>query len=352
MSIVTRCVRCGCPLEEENRVPVSTKWMRDGYSPICVDCQEDYYDNLASKEGHYLALFHLCAAINVPCLPAILEGVDLVAEKTPWILYLNKLQEKKKNIVRNRVQTFFDGETNILRIFGREMTEKDFGKAILAEHAKVKDMVGLPEQHEKWGDGPPKNLYTARDFNDLDRMYDNRMASYSGQTITPQMEDVIKNVCVYDLEAQRAVNAGNAKKAKELYDIIDKLLASELLRKKDEKPVEAYSLDSQVVALERAGLMEKGKFPALEPMQQALLRLLQRKKYGYSIDVADHSLEAIHNTMRKNADLFIPLELPEELKMEDEFGEFEPEETEEERENKRFAGMVSITYEKSDLPEQ
>ena len=48
--------------------------------------------------------------------------------------------------------------------------------------------------------------------------------------------------------------------------------------------------------------------------------------------------------MRQNADLFIPDELPEELDIEDNFGEFAEEESEEEKERKKFTGFTKPTF--------
>ena len=59
-------------------------------------------------------------------------------------------------------------------------------------------------------------------------------------------------------------------------------------------------------------------------------------------------LAAIYSVMRTNADLFIPTEMPQEFELEDMYGEFEEEEQDTERENKRFAGMVPLMFEKED----
>ena len=48
------------------------------------------------------------------------------------------------------------------------------------------------------------------------------------------------------------------------------------------------------------------------------------------------------NSMRANADLPYIQDLPEEFAPVDEYGEFEPEETEREKENKRFLGITKV----------
>ena len=52
------------------------------------------------------------------------------------------------------------------------------------------------------------------------------------------------------------------------------------------------------------------------------------------------------NSMRKNADEPTLINLPEEYAAVDEYGEFEAEETEQEKEAKRYAGLTKVQIEK------
>lgn len=337
------CHRCGVRLTEQNSREVSESFSITGISHLCLDCEQKFFDQLAECVGRHLALYHCCAAFNVPCKPIVLDDSTFETEKDGWIYYIDRLAESEEDRKGNKVLSFFDGETDILRIFGREMSQKDFAKYILVEKKRIESLPGTPEQRERWGVGQG---YTNDVYNELDRLYTARASNYVGQTITPQMEDTLIKTAKWNYKIDKLVEKGAFKAAKDLQSMVDTMLSSEQMRKKDEKPVESYAIDGQTVALEKAGLVEKGKFLTLDQIQKVLVeKFLKAKKYdGYSIDVADHMLEAIDKTMRANADLYIPAELPKELNMQDEFGEFAEEETEEERENKRFAGMTKISY--------
>ena len=119
--------------------------------------------------------------------------------------------------------------------------------------------------------------------------------------------------------------------------------------KKEEKQLEGEAIDAQMKALERAEVVKEGKFLNLEGGQKSICeRFIKHRKFGYSIDAGDQMLAAIYSVMRTNADLFIPTEMPQEFELEDMYGEFEEEEQDTERENKRFAGMVPLMFEKED----
>ena len=50
--------------------------------------------------------------------------------------------------------------------------------------------------------------------------------------------------------------------------------------------------------------------------------------------------------MRRNADLMQLIDLPEELEVVDEYGEFSAEETEQEKEAKKYADLTKLKFEK------
>lgn len=344
------CHRCGAELTEENSREASDAHSITGISAFCIDCEQKMFDEIAPANGKMLALFACCMAFDVPCKPLVLDGVDWERQKQSWKYYLQRLTEAGANKRGERVLTFSDGERDIIRIFGKEMTEKSFAKYILYERARVERQEGTPEQRERWGTEPIwRGLdMTTSVYDALDNEYETRLKSFSGQTLTAQQDDTLRKVAKLNVTFSHLMRNGQSKQAAEVQKMVDTMLASEQMRKRDEKPVEAYSYDTQVVALERAGLMEKGKFLDLEGIQKAIFeKFLKSPKYDYSLDVGDQSLRAMYNTMRANADLFIPTDTPEELELEDEYGEFAAEETEEERDNKRFAGMTKIAFDRS-----
>ncbi len=344
-----RCVRCGCVITDENCRDVSDNWSKNGYSHYCVSCENEFFEMLASKEGKSLALFHSCAAFNVPCIPILLECVDVENCENLWIEYIEKLETSEQYAIAKEPLTFFDGETNVLRIFGKNFSETTFAKYIQHERATLDSLPGTAEQRTRWGftedDGEE---FSTELYNELDRQYFTRLESYKGMTITPQMEDTLIKVVRWNYKIDEYIRRGEIKAAKDLQAMVETALGSENMRKKDEKPVESLRIDALVEALENAGLMENGMLLAYDELVEALRdKHIKSKKYRYSLDVADQVLLDIVNSMRANADLMQLIELPEEYELEDIYGEFEKEETEAEKAAKRYANLTKVTFSKS-----
>lgn len=328
------CTECEKQIAENNSVP---------QTGVCIDCQSARFKRLEESNGTHLALFLTCAAFNLPCDPDIVP-IDLSNyEGDKWKRYIELLRENSRDTDKSGAyRTFADGVSDIREVFGRELTEKDFARYISAEQRKAAAMPGTEEQRERWGTGLD---YTDDDYDELDRRLQNRLETYKGMTITPQMSDILIKVCKYDYEGDRAVEEGDTKKAKDLFDIVDKALASENMRKKDEKPVENFRIDSQIKALEASELFRDGQFLTFEETVDVIMRkYFKRRKYSYSIDVLDHVIEDMYNGLRANADLVTSQTLPDYLQPDDEFGEFESEETETERNNKRYAQLTKVQY--------
>jgi hypothetical protein len=125
----------------------------------------------------------------------------------------------------------------------------------------------------------------------------------------------------------------------------DDLMASEQMRKKDEKRVENFRFDACVIALEKAGLMENDGFKTIDGVKEAIAdHFLTARKYNYTGDVLDQVIEDIYNNARINADMSPVEELPADLKPEDAFGEFAEEADETEKERMRYAGATKVYY--------
>lgn len=158
------------------------------------------------------------------------------------------------------------------------------------------------------------------------------------------MEDTLIKVCRWNLKIDQYIEAGNIKLAKDLQSMVETALASESMRKKDEKPVEALRVDALIESLESFGLMKDGSFLTYDETVNALRdNLVKSKKYDYSLDVADQIILDILNNMRANEDLELLTELEEQYSAEDQYGEFEEEETEKEIEAKRYAGLTKVS---------
>lgn len=347
------CHSCGCELTEENCRQVSDSIT--GYSHLCIDCENEFYQRLVQVEGDSIALYHACAALNVPMKPIVLEGIHdtFNQDKQGWITYINALAEKKQDTKRGKILGFADGLTSLKLCFGKELSQKDFAACINSEREKILKQpkpIGTESQQEKWGKVPIyKGLPMTQElYDELDMLYENRAEGLKGTTITPQIDytlmTVAKNMAIYN----HLLRNGLIKPAQDLYKNIDAMLASEELRKKDEKPIANFAPDAWVDAFERAGLMQDGQFLTLPEIEDAMIKIMRGKGYNQTLDAA-HQLELnILNNARKNADQQTIFELPEDMRINDELGEFAETESDEEREAREYAQLTPVRFEKSE----
>lgn len=343
------CHSCGIQLNDDNCRKVSKS--ASGYSYLCVDCEQQLFDRIAQTQGRYMGLFFTCLALDCPCSPIVLDGVDIDTCEDLWIAYINALAEAKQDIKRNKVLGFADGAVTALQeLFGRELNHQDFVAYIAKERKAIANKpkeVGTEEQRERWGE---QVLYkglplTKELYDELDRLYEIRANSYKGQTITPQMDDTLIKVAKSNVIYDHLMRQGLVKMALDVQKNIDLLLASEQMRKKDEKPVANFTPDAWVDAFEKAGLMQDGQFLTLHEIEDAMIKIMRGKGYEQTLDAA-HQLELnIVNNARRNADQQTIFELPEDMRISDELGEFAEEQSDEEREAREYAHLTPVRFE-------
>lgn len=349
--VILKCKQCGVELTEDNSYERA-----DGVSCDCADCEQAFYDKLAEQMGFSLALYLCCVRYNVPCEPMLIPDTfkekDFEGHEARWLWYLDTLIGSDKYLAKDgTIRGFSDGVKSMFRIFGKEMSEKDFSRYCLTERETLEKLPGTVEQRERWGmldiwSGLP---VSASVYNDLDRAYETMRSRYRGITIDETMDATLKRIVKLRMAQDYLQSKGDAASFDKVQKSIDSILASEQLRKKDEKPVETLRIDALVLALEKAGLMESGELLTYDELLEVLPdKFMRKKKYGYSADVGDQVILDIINCMRQNADLPPIQDLPEEFAVVDEHGEFEPEETEREKENKRFLGITKVNVVKSD----
>ena len=342
---VCTCRKCGAELTEDN--------CRGQEVFSCIDCESDDFEELERENGTSLALFLACSRFDVPLYPLLITDEkgqlkeEISTAECKWIAYIELLEKEGKAFVNNRMATFKDGETYLLRIFGRGMSEKTFGKFVISERQRLSNKEGTEEQRIFWGERP---LYqnvpmTTSIYNELDKRYESRMARLKGVSIDEQLIDTQKKLCKMLLAQDHLLSLGDVAAFDKLQKSIDSIQAAEQLRKKDEKPMEEMRIDALVVALENAGLMENGELLTYDELLDALIsRFPKSRKYNYSVDVADQVVLDIINSMRANADLMQVIDLPEEYEIVDEHGEFSPVETEQEKEAKRYLGLTNVQF--------
>lgn len=351
---IYRCHCCGVELSPDNCREVSSEFSQSGLSAYCIECESRIYSRFAQTQGKYHALLSACSAFNTPLKPLLLDGVNLDEEPDAWLTYATLLAESGQDRKNGKLLGFADGVTTLWGLFGNDLSQKDLVKRISAEKDKIAKTAGTESQREKWGELPIyKGLAMSNElYKELDRLYSIRESAYKGQDLTSQqvatLIKVAKNDAIYD----HLMRTGLAKLATDIQKSTSQLLADENMRPKDKKPVEELRLDALVLALEEAGLMENGDLLNYDELIEVLRdRFVKSKKYDYSLDVADQMMLDVINSMRYNADLPYIQDLPEEFAPVDEYGEFEPEETEREKENKRFLGITKVNIVKSDKGE-
>lgn len=340
------CSFCGKEKEEEAFYD-----RPNGLSHYCIECEETIYERLSERIGAYMGLFSACCSLNVPFFAEVLPGVEeFCAMEDRWVWYNDQIADRIHG-EDGRILGFFDGETNILRIFGKNLTKADVADYIKYTRQAEADKPGTKEQRERWGtEALAKGLEpTNAIYNELDRQYEIWLGRYRGQTITPQLADSIIKICRWNMVAEYLIREGEYLSAQKVQKMVDDLMASEQMRKKDEKPLEGMRMDALVMAFEKLGAMEQNQFKSFPEIVRIFWeRFFKHKKYDYSVDAADHMIFDYYNNLRMNADQPVVSVLPHDLKLEDELGEFAEEVSEDEEKRARFAGLTTVAFDEEE----
>lgn len=314
-----------------------------GKACYCKECESAVFNRMESECGLHLALYSCCAAFNVPFLPLIINKA-IEEQEDKWQYYLDLVESKGYFEKDGKILTFFDGGTNILKIFGRQFEDKQTAQFIEQETRRIASLQGTPEQRAKWGtqDLMRDVPMTTELYNELDANYETRAAEFRGTSLSAQQIDVLTKVTKWNYMIDKLLTRGQFPYAEKLQKMIQSELASECMRKTDEKSFDSMRIDATIDALEKAGLMENGQFLTYDEVLEVFHDWQTKKKYAYTVDVADQMILAIQNAMRRNADLPFLAELDEEDMIHDDNGEMAEEESEHERKAKEFCGYAPI----------
>lgn len=256
--------------------------------------------DLASNLGGDIALYCICAVLNLPVYPK--KAVPT------WEDYLDFLEGLQ------RQESFIDGETDV--------------ETVIAEGASEQE-----RWERDWGYGDPDNPYTAQDYKRLDgifRMYSMRLDAAGG--MDAQQEDTLRNCSRMALLRDKCIAKGDkdsAAIANTMNKMIQDNLAAENLRKKDAKPIETARVDGIIDAVQKKyGI---GAEMNVDQFWEMFFKWLHSRNYPETKDAAEQGLLAIINTMRANNDQpEIPV-LPESAKLKDCDNEFAKEPNEKEQ---------------------
>lgn len=335
------CARCGEELTKENAR------VKDGniISTTCLSCESKFFKSIEKEVGAHLALYACCLGFNIPFVPSLIpqpENKFQSLKGDKWKKYLDILDDRSPFQQKKSV-SFFDGETNILKVFGKSLSEKDTARFVKWEQdqQEKETHAGTPTQRETWG---IIQDFTDEDYDELDRRYINFVTSYSDtMTFTAQQKDTIISAMKARVTAEKALASGNIKGAMDAHKLADFLLASDLLREKDKGKTEDASPETFIKHLEAYGAMKNGDLLGYEELLDVLCDHLTKKgKYKYTLDAANQMELITLNTIRKNNGLDVKSELSIDEAIIDPYGEFAEEESENEREAKEYIGLTKV----------
>lgn len=301
--------------------------------------QQERYDVLAEEASESLAYFYCCIAFDVPF---DMECIPRDESRDRWLAYIDNLRVKKRDVGKDGEPLgFLDGLTNIIGIFGEGLKDGEFSKAVSAERSARRNRTGTEKQRKAWGSGETGKKYSKEDYNRLDELfstYSARLVSAGG--FDTQQEYILRLCCRMSLDMEKMLDAGLIDKAQKLNKMIQENLASENLRKKDEKPVEDFRIDSWADALEKAGLTKNGKRCSPDEMFQVLFG--RPPKYPYTMDAVEQMILINENRARNNDGLPELSVLPDHMRLQDDLGEFAQEQGARELDAYEKLGLVKM----------
>ena len=332
----------------ERKDPESFYDRPHGLSPFCIECEQKFYDRQAEANGSHIALYNTCGAFNVPFFPEMLPDVkEFLDIPDRWMFYNEIIDEKIHT--PTRVLGYFDGETDIFRLFGEKLSQSDTAKFIEYSRQAEASLAGTSEQRDRWG---TRDLYSGLTMTDevyksLDKRLEKKLERYKNYTDAQQFENILK-LCKYDEIEEFLMSQGYTQDAQRVQKMREELMASEEMRRKDEKAQEAMRVDALVVAMEQQGLMQGGKLLTFDELTDVFDKRFFKAKKGHSTDAVDQIIADIYNTMRKNAGLETALILPKELRVDDVNEEFDKEMSDKEKEAYKYAsrqgGITPVVY--------
>lgn len=252
--------------------------------------------------GGRLACFYLCLLTDTPYIEsAYTQETDKGRDR--WTDFRQKRYAAMQSIEKEtgrRPKKFLDGVIDVTEV--------------MADADPESENRGTAQQRLEWGTGNPDNPYSTEDYRKLDNVFQKySMRLVKGGGYDELQEFILRQCASLTLEMDRAIAAGDAATAQKYSKMIQDNLASENLRKKDEKPIENLRIDSVVDALEKAGMVKEGKILSYPELVKVLANYSTRrsKRFPYTLDAADQMLLAIINTMRQNDGQSELTELPD-----------------------------------------
>lgn len=316
------CNRCGKTLDQFTGLVSNKNY--DGHTMFkawCRECQQKFFEELESKCGTALAYFYCCIAFNVPFVYQCVKPIeDDTAFK--WRVYLDNLYRGGYNESKDDATTFFDGDTDIMKIFGSKVSDGKFEDLVAADRSAL-TKPGTKAQRKDWGE---IDHYTSEEYDELDRLYAIHSEPYAQVDIDQDMDYNLRSICKNLLKADQYRREGKSADYKRMLDSVTVIRKNLQARLSDEAQTK-MQLDSLIDAMERAGYAQNGKIVNKETLVEMLSA--DKPHYDQSLDIIDLAMFSIVNVMRRNAGMSEYAELPQELQLDDRFGELSDEPTSE-----------------------
>jgi len=339
-SILAHCANCGTLLTMETGALATPDWYKETrFVHYCKDCQSGQFEDFVDYVGVDMAFYLCCAAYNLPFVPEAVPS-RRNADGETWKMYLENLKMLDQDVTDNgEPASFSDGMTDLAVIFDRKVPQKPAFAGGLTAGGVAEKLEGTRAQRKNWG-----LSYKTAEYKELDRLYGIQSKGYQNSGIDDELEYNLRETCKLQLLYSKQLAEGQIKEAKTTYDVISKMKADNLMRKKDEAPAAAKQIDTLMACLERRGLAKSGKLLAYDQ----LLTLLQQDHPHYPMghDMLDQIIGCIWNTIRLNEGCSEAAELPVTLQANPMFGELEEGNSGPERKLMHDMGLSPVQREK------
>ena len=308
------CAVCGKELSDSNSWKMPDK-LGIRYVPYCLSCQQKVFMWLSSCIGYKLAMFFMCAFMNIPYLPNLFPEIKTYqGDKGAWIGYIVAVRKSDKER-GGSARGFENGLTDIKKAFKTYNSLQVDDEMLSAEDYEN----GIKAQNELWGSGPKDSPYTPEDYEILNRQY--IALTEERPNRNAQAELAIIRICKWTLEQEKLIAKKEYSDAQKIGTLIEKEMTSEELRKKDRKADNMIRLDDIILACERAGLLNL----TMDELWTKLANYAFHPTYPFTRDATDQMILQIINASRWNEGQTEIDRLPNELKVKDNLGEFSKE---------------------------
>lgn len=319
----------------------SPDWYKETrFVHYCKDCQKAQFEDFSDRAGMDMAFYLCCAAYNLPFIP---EAVPprRNADGETWGIYLENLRMLDQDVTDNgEPAAFSDGMTDLAVIFDGKVPSSPRFAGGLTTGGVAEKLEGTRAQRKNWG-----LSYKTAEYKELDRLYGIQSKAYKDSGIDEELEFNLREICKLLLLYSQQLADGQIKLSKETYNVISKMKADNLMRKKDEAPAAAKQVDTLMSCLQRNGMAKNAQRLTLEEVQHYIAN--DHPHYAMGLDVVDQILGLLLNTMRINEGAGELSELPVGLQITPLFGEFDEGSSPAERKLMQDMGLNPMKREKA-----